>query len=228
MRWPPLSTQSLWSASFQSLRADGGNLEVTFVHPYRSHFKPRGAFSHTAGVRWGTRTLPSFHPEPRPLTLFFSSLPTASCALVFSLLAPRGRPLRYFHKDAIDPAKKTPPPPPVPLNPPTHPDQFASSKTNIVFNQMQLGLQVKISSQLKFIRTIMSLGESWVTTACTGSAALVTNNSSTASVAAAHLNSFGAEKETLHGTWRHLSPCSQRLCNTPPVFARHLEIAKQK
>lgn len=33
---------------------------------------------------------------------------------------------------------------------------------------MQLGLQVKISSQLKLIRPIMSLGESGVTTACIG------------------------------------------------------------
>lgn len=58
----------------------------------------------------------------------------------------------------------------------TLPNQFANSKTNIVFNQMQLGLQVKISFQLKLIRAIMSLGESWVTTACMGSP-LVTNNS---------------------------------------------------
>lgn len=60
--------------------------------------------------------------------------------------------------------------------PPTPFNQFASSKTNIVFNQMQLSLQVKISFQLKLIRPIMSLEESWVTTACIGSP-LVTNNS---------------------------------------------------
>lgn len=46
---------------------------------------------------------------------------------------------------------------------PTLPNQFAS-KTNIVFNQIQLDLQVKIFSQLKLIRPIMSLGESGVTT----------------------------------------------------------------
>lgn len=63
----------------------------------------------------------------------------------------------YFHKDTIDPSE-TPSP--------TLPNQFASSKTNIVFNQMQLGLQVKISLQLKLIRPIMSLGVSWVTTGC--------------------------------------------------------------
>lgn len=58
---------------------------------------------------------------------------------------------------------------------PILPNQFASSKTNIVFNQMQLGLQVKIFSQLKLIRSITSLGESWVTTTCRGSP-LITNN----------------------------------------------------
>ncbi len=55
---------------------------------------------------------------------------------------------QYLQQDHIDPTKTVS----VLL-----PDQFTSSKTNIVFNQMQLGLQVKISSQLKLIRPLMTL-----------------------------------------------------------------------
>lgn len=87
------------------------------------------------------------------------------CFCSISLL-PFGGHLGYFHKDNTDPSK-TPSP--------VLPNQFADSKTNIVFNQMQLGLQVKILSQLKLIRPIMSLEESWVSTTCIGSL-LVTNN----------------------------------------------------
>lgn len=61
---------------------------------------------------------------------------------------------------------------------PILPNQFASSKTNIVFNQMQLGLQVKIFSQLKLIKSIISLGESWVTTTCQGSPPITNNKAS--------------------------------------------------
>ncbi len=55
---------------------------------------------------------------------------------------------QYLQQDHIDPTKTVS----VFL-----PDQFTSSKTNIVFYQMQLGLQVKISSQLKLIRPLMTL-----------------------------------------------------------------------
>lgn len=56
--------------------------------------------------------------------------------------------VEYFLQDHIDPAKTLSP---------LLPNQFTSSKTNIVFNQMQLGLQVKISSQLRLIRPLMTL-----------------------------------------------------------------------
>lgn len=56
--------------------------------------------------------------------------------------------VEYFLQDHIDPTKT------LSL---LLPNQFTSSKTNIVFNQMQLWLQVKISSQLKLIRLLMTL-----------------------------------------------------------------------
>lgn len=58
------------------------------------------------------------------------------------------RTLEYFHQENIDPTKTFP-----------RPSQFTRGKTNIVFNQMQLGLRVKISSQLKLIRPPNSVSE---------------------------------------------------------------------
>lgn len=80
--------------------------------------------------------------------------------------------IEYFLLDHIDPTKTLSP---------ILPNQFTSSKTNIVFNQMQLGLQVKISSQLKLIRPLMTL--------------------ETVSVAAAHLGSSVAWCGCCQANW---------------------------
>lgn len=164
MRTPAVEHTIIIKCRLEALRADGENLEVTFVRPILNlevHFLTR--LVRVEASEATRKTHVCLLANLNLLLVSVAFFGAASCAFVFSPLAARARPLRYFHKDAIDPAKKPHPPlspPPDPLNPPTHPDQFASSKTNIAFNQMQLGLQVKISSQLKFIRTIMPLGDS--------------------------------------------------------------------
>lgn len=94
--------------------------------------------------------LPSF-----PLLYHHCKLSVCSPGSAFALCSIASRPfwgyVQYFHKETTEPSKTLLP---------SLPNQFARSKTNIVFNQMQLGLQVKIFSQLKLIRPIMSLGES--------------------------------------------------------------------